>query len=484
MSKKNPSVTNKGLSPFDFFTIGFGAIVGVGWALSLNRWMANSGGPIPAAVGYLLVLVMMVPVALCYCELTPMLPVAGGGAAFAYRAFNEKVSIISGWACFGAFAFMLPWEAIYVTDILSMLIPGLTSGEPLYTLNGGNVYLSGILIGVVITAVITLLNVRGAASAAGFQKLMVIILLSGAAIAIVAGIVKFDKGNLLPIYENVKETNHHSFPGGVLAIMTSAPFFMCGFETIPQAVEDSSGDVKAVGKSVVMAVSVAALFYAVVLFVLGGALPWQQFYNIESPAVSNLLLQAYGGTAGYVLYVIVLVGTLAGLLTTWNGFFVAAPRLMMCLARANLIPKFLAKQDPKTGVPKNGIIVCCILSLLGPVMGMGLIDPLTSFSGTACVTSWMITCFCLIRLRKKEPALPRPYRIAGGTPTAWFGGILVTIIFVMLFLPFSPCYMGNLALVLYVIWMAVGLILYLVSSGERRAVPPETRAASMFSNMT
>ena len=39
MSKKNPSVTNKGLSPFDFFTIGFGAIVGVGWALSLNRWM-------------------------------------------------------------------------------------------------------------------------------------------------------------------------------------------------------------------------------------------------------------------------------------------------------------------------------------------------------------------------------------------------------------------------------------------------------------
>lgn len=27
----------KGLNPFDFFAIGFGAIVGVGWALSLNR---------------------------------------------------------------------------------------------------------------------------------------------------------------------------------------------------------------------------------------------------------------------------------------------------------------------------------------------------------------------------------------------------------------------------------------------------------------
>ena len=27
----------KGLSSFDFFTIGFGAIVGVGWALSLKQ---------------------------------------------------------------------------------------------------------------------------------------------------------------------------------------------------------------------------------------------------------------------------------------------------------------------------------------------------------------------------------------------------------------------------------------------------------------
>ena len=78
MSNNSASEVKKGLSSFDFFTIGFGAIVGVGWALSLNNWMANSGGPVPAAVGYLMVLVILTPVALCYCELTPMLPVASG----------------------------------------------------------------------------------------------------------------------------------------------------------------------------------------------------------------------------------------------------------------------------------------------------------------------------------------------------------------------------------------------------------------------
>lgn len=315
----------KGLNPFDFFAIGFGAIVGVGWALSLNRWMANSGGPVPAAIGYLMVIVLLVPVALCYCELTPMLPVAGGGAAFAYRAFGEVASIISGWACFGAFAFMLPWEAIYVTDILTMLIPGIKSGDPLYSLYGGDIYLGGIIIGIVVAGIITFMNIKGAASAAGFQKLMVVILLAAAVIGIVAGLFKFDMSNLQPLYENVNDANHKSMFGGILAIMTSAPFFMCGFETIPQAVEDADGDVKDVGKAVVMAVTLAALFYALALFVLGGAMPWQEFVGVDTPAVSNLFLSAYGGTVGYALYVIILVGTLAGLLTTWNGFFVAAP---------------------------------------------------------------------------------------------------------------------------------------------------------------
>ena len=67
----------KGVSAIDFFAIGFGAIVGVGWAVSINSWMAGSGGPLPAAVGYLLALIIMIPVALCYCELCSMLPVSG-----------------------------------------------------------------------------------------------------------------------------------------------------------------------------------------------------------------------------------------------------------------------------------------------------------------------------------------------------------------------------------------------------------------------
>ena len=48
----NTPQTKKGLGTFDFFCVGFGAIVGVGWAVSLTKWMASAGGPVPAALGY------------------------------------------------------------------------------------------------------------------------------------------------------------------------------------------------------------------------------------------------------------------------------------------------------------------------------------------------------------------------------------------------------------------------------------------------
>ena len=63
-AEKNEQGKKSGVSAIDFFCIGFGAIVGVGWAVSINSWMTGSGGPLPAAVGYLLAMVLMVPVSL------------------------------------------------------------------------------------------------------------------------------------------------------------------------------------------------------------------------------------------------------------------------------------------------------------------------------------------------------------------------------------------------------------------------------------
>ncbi|MCI5689688.1 MAG: APC family permease [Clostridiales bacterium] len=483
----------KGVSAVDFFCIGFGAIVGVGWAVAINGWMTSCGGPVPAAVGYIVALVMMIPIALCYCELVPMIPVAGGGMAFAYRAFNEKVSFISGWAAFGAFVSIIPWEAIQITDVLGYLIPNIKSGEPLYRLAGTDIYLVTIIIGTICSLLLFALNMRGLAAAAMVQKVLCFILVGAAVIGAVACLVGGEASNWQPIYdvtdptiygsakEGLKEVSHNSMFGGVMAILASAPFFLAGFETIPQGVEDAGGDITNVGKTVVLSVVLACVFYAILLLCFGYGWPWQEFAHMENPSAATMFLSLFPGTVGNVLYWLITLGAIAGLFTTWNGFFMASASLLMGMGRGCLVPRVFAKQN-KNGIPVPGLVVCLVLSLIGPFLGAGLITDITSFSAAAFVLSWTLTSYSLIRLRKTEPDLERPYKIPGGMATGIFSAVVTTVVLVLLFVPNNPVYMGKTASRMFVGWMVIGIVLFLLSSFQRRSISKEERAAAMFNH--
>ncbi|MBQ1484802.1 MAG: APC family permease, partial [Eubacterium sp.] len=282
----------KGVSAIDFFCIGFGAIVGVGWAVSINGWMTSCGGPIPAALGYLLVLVMMVPIGLCYAELVPMLPVAGGGMAFSFKAFNDKVALISGWASLGGMIAIIPWEAIQITDVLGYLVPGIKTGPVLYSVMGYDIHLIVVIIGTVCSLLLFALNMRGLAAAALFQKILCIVLVGAGVVGAIAALIGGRAENLTPVYdvtnpeiygEGLKQVSHHTMLGGMFAIVVQAAFFLAGFETIPQGIEDAGGSVKSVGKTVVLSVTLACVFYAVLLFCFGYGWPWQEFAGMARP---------------------------------------------------------------------------------------------------------------------------------------------------------------------------------------------------------
>ena len=465
----NTPQTKKGLGTFDFFCVGFGAIVGVGWAVSLNKWMASAGGPIPAALGYLITLVLMVPVGLCFAELVPMLPVAGGTTAFTYRAFGEKASYVAGWLTLGAFLTLMPWEAIYVVDIASILFPALKAGAPLYVLAGSDIYLGHIVVGTIIALFFFYINYKGADLAAGLQKVLCIFLIGVGVLSMVCGLVKFDINNLMPVYENIGTSAHNSMFGGILAILASAPFFLAGFETIPQGIEDAGGDVASVGKTVVLSVVLACVFYAILLFCFGYAWKWQEFAHMSNPSAATMFKSLYPGAVGGVLYWLITLGAIAGLFTTWNGFFMASASLLMAMGRGNLVPGVFAKQN-KNGIPVPGLLVCLLLSLIGPFLGAGLIGSITSFS--------------LIRLRKIAPDMERPYKIPGGVAMGGFSALITTVVFILLFVPNNPVYMGKTASIMFVGWMVIGFILYAISGVQRKAISKADREAAMFGHAT
>lgn len=134
--------------------------------------------------------------------------------------------------------------------------------------------------------------------------------------------------------------------------------------------------------------------------------------------------------------------------------------------------------------PNNALKVSLAASLIGPFLGSGLIGALTSFSAAGYVASWAITAYSLIILRKKEPALKRPYRIPGGLPMAWFAAICMTGLFLLLFIPGQPVFMGGIAILIFAAWMAVGGVLYLIDYRARKQYSTLTRAAYLFANMS
>ena len=472
------------ISVIDFFCIGFGAIVGVGWAVSINGWIGGSGGPLPAAVGYIIALVLMIPISLCYCELCSMLPVSGGGMAYAFRAFGDNIAFISGWAAFGAFITIIPWEAIYVVDILSIIFPVLKLGAPLYSLAGADIYIGHIVVGTIISVILYFVNRKGVGASASLQKILCLALVGAGILAMICASVRLDFDNFYPIYENVGQGSHNSFMGGVFSILASVPFFLAGFETIPQGIESAGGNTKNIGKTVVVTVVLSCLFYALLLFTLGGAVPWKEFLRYENPAAAILFKELYPGSVGQILYVLILFGAICGLLTTWNGFMMASSQILMAMARVSIVPYTLAQQHTKYKTPVNALKVCLVASLIGPFLGSGLIGSLTTFSAAGYVSSWAITAFCLIKLRKKEPELKRPYKIPGGLATAWFAGIIMTTLLVLLFIPNQPVYMGTTAVLLFAIWMFVGLVLFVRDARQRKKYSQLKRATFLFASMS
>ena len=130
------------------------------------------------------------------------------------------------------------------------------------------------------------------------------------------------------------------------------------------------------------------------------------------------------------------------------------------------------------------LVGALLLSLIGPFLGAGLIGSITSFSAAAFVLSWCITSFSLIRLRKIAPDMERPYKIPGGVAMGGFSALITTVVFILLFVPNNPVYMGKTASIMFVGWMVIGFILYAISGVQRKAISKADREAAMFGHAT
>src|SRR5947209_221606 len=112
----------------DYFTLGWGTMVGVGWLVVMDDWLAR-GGPLGAILGFAIGGALLLPIGYVYGELVKAMPDASGEVAYTAAVFPKRVSFATGWMMLLAYLIVCPWEAVAVGKIAAYIFPGLDRWE-------------------------------------------------------------------------------------------------------------------------------------------------------------------------------------------------------------------------------------------------------------------------------------------------------------------------------------------------------------------
>lgn len=486
-SNKAAAVAEKGgmkktLSLWNFFTIGFGAIIGTGWVLQVGDWMVVGGGPVPAMIAFLLGAIFLVPIGAVFGELTAAIPISGGIVEYVDRTFGRVPSYITGWLLALGNGILCPWEAIAISTLVSDMfgtIPGLEwlRAIELYEILGAKVYLFPTLISLAIAAYVIFLNFRGASSAAKLQAFLTKALLCGMLLAMGISIFTGSPANALfdgQVFSQVTnagggvaETGATDIFGGILSVLLLTPFFYAGFDTIPQQAEEAAEGLNwnKFGKIISLALLAAGGFYVVCIYSFGTIIDWHCFVEAPVPALACLK------NINFIFYIIMLVIATLGPMGPMNSFYGATSRIMLAMGRKGQLPEQFAEVDEKSGAPKLACVVLAVITLVGPFLGKNMLIPLTKVSALAFIFSCTMVSLACLKMRFTEPDLPRPYKVPGGK----FGIALAVaaglIIIALIVLPITSESLDLTGWAIVIGWLVLGLVLMAVTGSRGKARP-------------
>ncbi len=436
----------------DTIALSFGAMIGWAWVVLITPLMDRSGS-LGAIIATLTAGGVIVVIGAIYAELTAAMPEVGGEHVYSLRALGRHASFICTWAIVFAYVSVVAFEAVALPTVLEHLFPALGNGA-LWEINNSTVFADQAALGAGASLFLTWLNIRGVGITAFVQTLVVtVIVLAGLSLFVGLG-VSGEGANLAPL---IKDGSR-----GVLAAMALVPFMLVGFDVVPQASEEIDLPPRTIARLLVFSIIAAVLWYVMIELSVGMLIAGNDRPNVELATIAAA--QAAWGRPGAVL---LLIGGTAGILTTWNSFMIGGSRALFALARANMLPAWFGVLHPTARTPINALLFIGLLGAVAPLMGRQALIWYVDGGGFGLMIAYLLVCASFIVLRRREPALERPYRVPGGVVTGWFG-LLASLVMMALYLPGMPAALiwpQEWALV--IVWFAIGALLYWHSSLRR-----------------
>ncbi|HTW88620.1 MAG TPA: amino acid permease [Candidatus Binataceae bacterium] len=446
-----PGGLKRALRALDLTALGIGAIVGAGIFVLTGVAASKYAGP-AVMLSFCVSGFACAMAALCYAEFASMIPVAGSAYSYAYSTMGELVGWIIGWDLVLEYAVGAAAVAVGWSGYLRVILEGVGIHLPVALTHapgsapGAIIDLPALLIVLIVSGILYV----GISESARFNSLIVAVKLLVIGMVIVVGGFYVRPANWTPFA-----------PFGWGGVMKGAAvifFAYIGFDAVSTAAEEVVDPMRDLPIGILGSLFVCTVLYVAVAAVVTGMVP-PRMLDINAPLASAFVLRGLHALSG-----IISLGAVAGLTSVLLVLLLGQSRIFYAISRDGLLPPAFCRVHPRFKTPYvptilTGIAVAIAAALLP-------IQDIAELTNIGTLFAFVLVCLGLWILRHAEPDLRRPFR----TPLVPLVPILGAL--------FCGYLMSSLPLITwvrFVIWMAIGFVIYFSYGRFHSRVAAEAR---------
>jgi len=376
------------LGPVLIWGLGVGYVISgmyFGWNLGLPE-----GGPYGMLLATGIVTILYVCFVLGYAELACALPRAGGVFVYTSRAFGPKVGFLGGVAQLVEYMLAPPAVAFAIGGYINQNFPSI----PILP------------IAIVAYVVFTAINIWGVKLSVTFELVLTVVAVIELAVfgAVVLPHFSWDhfSANALP----------HGW-GGAFAALPFAIWFYLAIEGIANVAEEAKDVQRDLPRGFLWAMATLVVLTAVTLFGAVGTAGWE---TVVYPDLANHkvttdsplpMAVAHVVSRGSPLFHLLTGIGLIGLIASFHGILIAGSRALLEFGRARYAPAIVGEVHAKTKTPVVALLVNLVIGLI--TLATGQTQQIILVAVFGALTLYALSSAAVIKLRRSEPELPRPY---------------------------------------------------------------------------
>jgi APA family basic amino acid/polyamine antiporter len=408
-----------------------GDTVGVGIMRTSGPTAGRLERPMLIYLVWLVVGIFVLMVANTLAELATAIPKAGGPYVYVRRAFGDYLSFVSGWGSVAVQVFAVGYLAIASSEFLAEVWPALAGRETL---------VATALIG--LFAALNSLGLRASSTAQQLLSLLKVLMLA----ALVVAAFTYSGSPSHAAHAVAVATPGVGFVAVVVSMQTTLEVYD-GFYSACFFSEETTDPDRTLPRALLYGtLLVIGIYLAVNAALLHLMSPAD--LGASKLAAADALARVYGPPARKAVALVALIASLGVL----NVSILLAPRILYSMSQDRL---FISSG---TYVTRHGVPLASMwLSAAGAIVvaNFGGFETLYTAASFLSAGVFLLCCGALFVLRRREPALRRPY-LAFGYP--WVPGIalitsaLLLVVFVLGNTGPSVLAMGVVALTYPLFW--------------------------------